>query len=376
MMNSTNHPTAGSVEKPFVERRFFRSAISTVLLLIVVLLLGQVDFMLRPLYRIVSFIVVPFILAGIFYYLFRPVVRFLQTKRIPRTVSILGLYILGVALLVFFSIFAGQFLQTEFETFAGTFSKGLELMETANEQLLEREFFGIVPLDEIRQQVRPMMESTVTLLAGRFGDAVSAVVNVVLIVFLVPVVLFFLLKDETFFHEQVLRLSPARYRDHVAIMLQDVDRTFRKYIIGQFIIGVMMGLSTFIAYLVIGLPNALILGVFVTLTSFIPFLGPVLGLFPALLIAVTFGWLMILKVLLIFVVIEVLESNVYRPNVMGHTLQMHPLMVVFSVFTATYLFGIIGTFVAVPVYVAAREVGRRLLEIRNAPRNETADTPE
>ncbi|MFW6310732.1 MAG: AI-2E family transporter, partial [Nanoarchaeota archaeon] len=141
---------------------------------------------------------------------------------------------------------------------------------------------------------------------------------------------------------------------------QNIDDTLSRYIGGQIIVALILGILTLIGYLIIGLPNVFILSLFATILSFIPFIGPILGVIPAILIALTTSLIMVLKVLIVMVIVQQLEGNVIQPMIQGKRLNIHNLIIIFMVTIFIIVFGFLGSLFAVPFYASMRELVRNL----------------
>jgi len=115
----------------------------------------------------------------------------------------------------------------------------------------------------------------------------------------------------------------------------------------------------FIGFLIIGLPNALALASIAMITSLVPIIGPFFGSLPAVFVALTSSWMLLLGVLAILMIAQYLEGNLIRPLVQGRRLEIHPLVVLFVVLSGVYLFGFIGALTSVPVYVVLRLIYKR-----------------
>ena len=116
----------------------------------------------------------------------------------------------------------------------------------------------------------------------------------------------------------------------------------------------------YIGYLIIGLPYPLLMAGFVALFDIIPYLGPFLGAAPALIVASTVSWKMVLFVILVNSACQTLESNVISPQVVGRTMKMHPLTIIFVLLAGGELAGVVGLILAVPVYAALKVVAQHV----------------
>ena len=106
-------------------------------------------------------------------------------------------------------------------------------------------------------------------------------------------------------------------------MLAEADHTLAQYITGQLLVALILGILSFIGYLIIGLPNALILTLIIMVTSFIPFIGAIVGALPAVLIGITSSFSLALKTIIVLIVVQQLEGNLITPDPSSR-LQIHP----------------------------------------------------
>lgn len=178
----------------------------------------------------------------------------------------------------------------------------------------------------------------------------------VLVYFLIPFIVFYLLKDMKTMHRGVLLLIPGTYRGRVSRILHDIDHALGQYIRGQLTVCVILGVLAYIGYKFIGIPYAGILAIFAGLTNIIPYLGPFIGAAPAILIAATVTWKMALLTIAINLLIQFLEGNVVSPLIVGRTLHLHPLLIIFAVTVGGEVAGITGLIFAVPLVAVGKVI--------------------
>ena len=111
-----------------------------------------------------------------------------------------------------------------------------------------------------------------------------------------------------------------------------IDDKLGAWIRGQLTVGFIVGFLTFIGLEIVGMDFALVLGIAVGLTNIIPYFGPVIGAAPAVFLAALRSRTMLLKVLIVQVVAQQLESSIITPQVLGHQLGMHPLLIIFALY--------------------------------------------
>jgi predicted PurR-regulated permease PerM len=192
-----------------------------------------------------------------------------------------------------------------------------------------------------------VFQGAMGFIGGVFG-VFGSLLNLLLLL----IISIYLLLDRERITRSVLGSIPGMVRDHVTGLLHAVETTLVKYLKGQLALCAMMGIIGWaIAFFAIG-DYALVIGLWVALTEIIPVLGAFLGAVPAVLIALFVqdgGVTTALVVAGLFLVAQQVEGNILVPRIMGGSVGVHPLWVLFATLAATTLYGIIGAIFAVPI---------------------------
>ena len=180
----------------------------------------------------------------------------------------------------------------------------------------------------------------------------SAFFTLLLTLFLTPLISFYLLRDWHKMLDNLKGLLPSSIKATVCRLCGESDKIFSAFMRGQ--LTVMLSLATLysIGLYLIGLELALVIGVLTGLLSFIPYVGWLIGLVTAtiaLLLQFGLDWIQILYLLVLFIVIQLIESFLLTPKLIGNRLGLHPLTVIFSVIVGGQLFGFLGVLLALPV---------------------------
>ena len=149
--------------------------------------------------------------------------------------------------------------------------------------------------------------------------------------------------------QAALLLVPIQRRVEVRELLLEIDAKVGGYLMGQGLLSLSIGLLALVAYMLIGLPNALLLAVFAGLMEAVPLIGPFIGAIPAILIALTISPISALWVVLATAVIQQIENNLLVPRVMKRTIGVSPLVTLLALIGFGSLFGILGALIALPV---------------------------
>jgi predicted PurR-regulated permease PerM len=158
----------------------------------------------------------------------------------------------------------------------------------------------------------------------------------------------------------VVRLFPPEKREEVRSLLSEAYTRLLAWLKGHLFSMVMIGLLSTLALYLIGVPGALFLGIFSGLVAFVPIIGSIVGAIPPLLLAFANNPVDALWVLLAYVAIQQIESNLFTPLVMQRAVSLHPVVVIATVTVASAAFGILGTLLAVPASVVAGVFVERL----------------
>src|SRR5699024_3658642 len=139
-------------------------------------------------------------------------------------------------------------------------------------------------------------------------------------------------------------------------LLHAVDKSLGNYIRGQLIVCLFVGITTWITFELIDVNYPLILGIIMGLTNVIPYFGPIIGLVPAVAIAVTESTKLVIYVLISVLGIQIIESNLLSPYIVGKSINIHPIAIIFALLLGGKVGGIIGMVIAVPTLTIAKVI--------------------
>lgn len=197
----------------------------------------------------------------------------------------------------------------------------------------------------------------VTGIAGIVGSVVGYV--------LIPVWIFYLIKDRPALQATAQRSLPPTWRPDVAAVTGLISRVFGQWLRGQLVLGVTVGAATFVGLLVLSVTVDPIFGRFAILLSVIagvlellPIIGPILAAIPAVLIALTAGLDVGLAAVILYTAIQQLENYFLVPKIQGDAVELHPSAVMFALIIGGAIAGLLGAILALPITAAARDVFR------------------
>ncbi|EJG4805432.1 AI-2E family transporter [Listeria innocua] len=346
----------------FIENKFVLGLLIFLLVALDIYVLTKIAFIFDPLMVILKTVAAPIILAGISYYLFNPIIDWLEKKKWKRgwAIALLYLVIIGLIILLFSFVIPAvkDQIVSLFKSFPGYWDQITQKFD---------EFSRSSLFDQIKDKLSTNMSDIMKTLSTKgtsvinsaitsIGSIVGTVTEVVLAIVTTPLVLFYLLKDGKKLPDFLLKMLPVNGRAHTRQVLGEANHQISSYIRGQIIVSLCIGILLFIGYLIIGLPYALTLAIIAACTSIVPYLGPAIAITPAIIIAiVTSPWLLI-KLIIVWCVVQLLEGKFISPQVMGKTLKVHPITILFVILVAGNLFGILGVIFAVPGYAVLKVV--------------------
>lgn len=348
-----------------IKDKYLKNLIMISLILIIVFLITQLKDFFYPIVELFNLIIIPIIVSFFLYYMLRPIVRKLEREKVHRGLMILSVLLGFILLIGIFLAYGSTVLKTQFESAFASLSKDIDIKAFVDGVL---RFIpdDIIPKNiNMTNEILNRLRELVLAIGNNLLNIVSKIGSFGTQIVLIPFILFYLLKDDRKFYEGFISLVPKKYRPKIDEAMKSIDQVLSTYISSQLLVSFILGVLMYIGYLIIGLPNALIMAFFAMITNIIPFIGPFLGALPAVLIAITIDWKMILKVAVLATVVQQAEGDLITPKIVGDKLKLHPLAVIFIVLISVHLFGIFGAFIGVPLYFILSILIKTIYSIKN-----------
>ncbi|MEK5147087.1 MULTISPECIES: AI-2E family transporter [Psychrobacillus] len=363
-------------EKPsFFSTRYIKflggrnTIFSLVLLLmigLVIMIYDEISFIFVPLTVFLGNVILPIILAVIVYYLLRPILRLLEKIKIKRVwgILIIFLVLVGLITLLVFLVFPflkGQIfkLVEELPTYFIQLFNDLDaFLRTSifKDYYLQIENDVASVLNGLPDEIGEFVQNTVTGIATGISSIVGVLTSFVLAIVTVPFIVFYLLKDGEKLPNFVMKLFPPRMRDDLQEVFTGIDRQISSYIQGQILVSMCIGFMIYIGFTIIQMPYALLLGVIAMVTSVVPYLGPVIAITPAAIIALVTSPLLLVGLAIVWTVVQLIEGKFISPQIMGKSLHVHPITIIFVLITAGSLFGVPGVILGIPGYAILKVI--------------------
>jgi len=185
--------------------------------------------------------------------------------------------------------------------------------------------------------------------------------NIILNFVIGPVLGFYILKDTDIIVSTFIKIIPPKYKNQSSVLLGKINNVFGKYVRAQLLISLIVGTLCTIILLILRVDFAILLGFVAGIFNLIPFLGPLVGVIPAALIALYISPLKALLVVILFIAVHQIDNYFISPNIMKHEVGVHPGVIIFSLIAGGALFGMFGLLLAVPTVAIIQEILRYYL---------------
>ena len=317
----------------------------------------------------------PFIVGLLLVYLLDAPVRWLANHGVRRTIAIAIVYIVAIVAFVEFLNLTLTPLINELLRFVDDFPQLAEQLQAQLTRLGELYARLQIP-DAIREWIDAMIASTaegggapsldpsllLPLVTGA-GSIIGAVFGYIIL----PVWVFYLLKDRVALVASFDEALPKAWRFDIWATLRLVQRVFGQWVRGQLVLGITVGLMTFLGLMILSVVvdpvfgrYALLLSVTAGILELVPIIGPIIAAVPAVLLAATAGLEAVIAALVLYTLVQQLENNLLVPKIQGDAVELHPAVVVFAIIIGGALAGLLGAILALPITAASRDIVRYL----------------
>ncbi len=295
----------------------------------------------------------------------KPVVAWLQRRGLPVMLGNVLVYLVLLALLIAFAMLlvplVVEQVTTIFDMLPEYYLKLRELMVSSRNMMLWRLALQLPPqlpglagsaaaetMPAAAEQSQVTTEETFETVTQVLGYANLVLWGIFITIATFLFAFYWTLQGSQAIRTMLLLLSPAQ-RQGAQTIIEQIELKVGAYIRGQTILCVSIGVLSFIAYFLIGLPYALVLALTAGILEAVPYLGPALAAIPALLVAVSADPSKIVWVVVATLVIQQLENNLLVPRIMDESVGVNPIVTLLSIAAFGALFGVAGAVLAIPI---------------------------
>lgn len=343
---------------------WFRTGVALLILFLLIKLVMEVHSVFTPFIIILQSVLLPLLLSGFLFYICLPFQKILEKNKIPRWGSITLIFI-GLIIIIGVVIgYIGPLIAEQIENLINQIpALQHEVQHIINFSLDQMERLPNDVTDRINKMVQSMSDSTANVLSNSLSYLTSFISTLFLLI-MVPFFLIYMLKDHERFIPFIAKLFKGERKVFIVDLLKDLNDTLKSYIQGQVTVSIILGIILYIGYSIVGLNYTLLLVMFACVANMIPFLGPWMAFAPAGIIGIIQSPTIFIWVCIITLIAQQLEGNVITPNVMGKSLNIHPLTIIVVILAAGNLGGFVLILVAVPLYAVIKTIVRNVFHYR------------
>lgn len=315
--------------------------------LIAIAITGAFLYLLAP-------VLTPFIAAALLAYIGDPLADRLENLKMPRTLAVVFVFLATFLFLALMILLLGPLIRSQFNALL----EALPDIAAQAEQVWLPQIASFLDIDPAADVGIGPFLSRYSEMAGSWGGKLlasvgksgGAIATAVMSLFLVPVLTFYLLRDWDSVMAHIAAIMPASQRDTITSLAAETDEVLGAFLRGQLLVMFALAAIYSLGLGLLGVKFALAIGVVAGIVSFVPYLGLVFGIGLAALtvLAEPDPLLMLAGVVAVFVVAQLIEGTVLTPKLVGDSIGLHPVVVIFAIAAGGQLFGFFGVLLALP----------------------------
>lgn len=317
----------------------------------------------------VTAIYLPIIVSLILAFILNPLVNYFSKLRffrirleINRGIAVLLAFLCTVLVVGIIGAFVVLPFIHEFDKFIIALPALIEQIQDISINIEQR-----ASLLEIPANVNGIIQQAITSgaafsadLARRMLQAIFGFASSIVQLIVVPVLTYYFLKDWLLLKEKIIVMFAVESRERARNVIEEMAMVISGYIRGQVLISIVIGFIVFCGMYLLKIDYPLVLGLLAACTETIPIVGPIIGSVPAIMLAYLISPTLAFQVILFYVCVHQLENHIIVPNIMGHTIALHPVVVIISLLIGGQLLGIVGMMLAVPATALLRVIVKQL----------------
>ena len=313
--------------------------------------------------------ILPLIISLILAELLFPIVSYIEThlpgyRRYPtaaRLVAIAVVYLVAFAIFALFIYITFQPIVEEFQKFIADAPRLFENAKATFEKWSE-EFNQQVP-EDVQAQVEEWLKSAGGMLGGAALNILNATISrvtstisLILGLVIVPFLLFYMLKDKEALSSGMYSALPDGVARHTRNALGLAHEVIGSYLRAQLISASIVGGGVFLGLFLLDVDFAITLGLLAGALGLIPIIGTIIGAVPGVLVVLATDPGKLPWVVLVYLIVQFIESNIISPRIQGRALRLHPIVIMMTLVVASDIFGLWGVLIGVPMVAIARDV--------------------
>ena len=303
-------------------------------------------------------VVVMLVISSVFAIILRPVVDFLVEKGVPHGVAILLNIIIVLGLIIYGISQVIPAIISTVQTISATLQSDFI---TNFEKYISRILPQALDTQHISNQIVNQINDIVINIISSLGAFLKSIGSIIATTAIIPLITFFLLKDKQKIQQQIVSIIPNKYFELSLNIIYKIGRQISKYITGTILQSIIIGTLSIIGLAIINLifnnpvPSYVLIGSVAGIANMIPYIGPITGAIPALLVATVNVQdqanllIVLIWIAATFGIVQLIDNSLVRPLVVSKSVDLHPITVVAVVLIGGKIAGILGMFLGVPV---------------------------
>jgi predicted PurR-regulated permease PerM len=316
----------------------------------------------------ISMVLTPFLFALIVAYIFRPMAEVLERIKVVKPWASAAIVLVCVLLVfglggIYFIIAITKEVASIGDRMPDWIEKAQPYKQWLTDNLLPQwDKYQPVIIEKLNE-IGPHVLDTAKNWVGRVISSFIGSVGTIFGLVMVPILVFYFLRDYNMIGENLPYLIPTRFRNEVKTVWGKLDEVLRNFFRGQLTVSAILAALSIIGFLIVGVPLAIPLGILVGFSNLVPYMMVVTGLIPMILSLIEFGdWQHPVGVLVVIIISQALEGTVITPKIIGDSTGLHPLVVILAVLFFGTLLGFLGIMLAVPLMAIVVVVGKHLID--------------
>lgn len=305
-------------------------------------------------------VISPIFIGLIVAWLCDPMVRFLQRKKVPRFVGCILVYLVLIGIIfMFLYLFLPTFVH-QIGDFVATIPDILKDLKVFGNKFFATFEIDGIDVKGIQEQIYSSVEKFGIGLTTNLPNIIINITKSIIsggVNFVLGLMIgFYMLFDFDKINNTVKNSLPESWKDNYQELMTRINTSLRNYVQGVFLVMFLVFITQSVGLTLAGLKAPLLFALFCAVTDIIPYFGPYIGAIPAVLVGFTISPTVGIFCIISIVIVQALENNFYQPLIMGHTMQLHPVIIMISLLIFQHFFGIIGMVVATPVVACLKVI--------------------
>ncbi|WP_223702811.1 AI-2E family transporter [Sutcliffiella deserti] len=307
-----------------------------------------------PVLKVIMTVSIPFFISIFITYLLHPIVEYTYNRGVPRPLAILLIYLIFFGALGLIGYKGIPIIIDQLWELSDNFPRLSRIYSDWIKQIHSSTSGWPDGIHERVDQTFTEFEGMLSNLLVKVISGLKGIINSFFIIIVIPFIVFYLLKDFDQVKKTMWYLTPRKWRQSGMLFLKDVDKSLGSYIRGQLTVCIIIGGLATISLWLVGMKYPLVLGIIIGITNIIPYFGPIIGAFPAVIIAATISVKMVIFVLIIIFGLQFIEGNILSPLIVGKSLHIHPVLIILALLIGGEIGGVVGLILAVPIFAVLK----------------------